>query len=151
MMLRYQLPMQVPMSLVWGASGRAILAFLDAAQIARIHAAEGSAPVSGEKLPARRTLDRDLAAIRARGYEVTQGQKIAGAVGIAAPVFGAGGKVLGSICVTVPDTRIAPKDYPRLGERVRATAAQVSAALGAPGDVRAIAGVPFDKLRVRKA
>ena len=29
MMLRYQLPMNTPMSALWGASGRSILAFLD--------------------------------------------------------------------------------------------------------------------------
>ena len=141
MMLRYQLPMNMPMSVLWGASGRSILAFLDKDEVTRIYAAEGRAPGSGEALPSRRTLEKELAAIRQRGYDITYGQKIAGAVGISAPVFGADGKVLGSINVTVPATRIAAKDRPRLAELVRATAAELSAVLGSPryGGVKASA------------
>ncbi|MDE2167506.1 MAG: IclR family transcriptional regulator [Alphaproteobacteria bacterium] len=132
MMLRYQLPMNTPMSVLWGASGRSILAFLNKDEVDRIYAAEDRAPGSGAVLPSRRALNKEIAAIRERGYDITYGQKIAGAVGIGAPVFGIDGKVLGSICVTVPETRIAAKDRPRLGELVRATAAELSAALGAP-------------------
>lgn len=132
MMLRYQLPMNAPMSLLWGASGRSILAFLNKEHIDSIYAAEGCAPASGDTLPTRRVLDKELAAIRERGYDITYGQKIAGAVGISAPVFGIDGNVVGSICVTVPKTRIVAKDRPRLGELVRATADRLSAALGSP-------------------
>ena len=131
MMLRYQLPMNTPMSALWGASGRSILAFLDRAEIDRIYAAEGIAPGSGEALPSRRALETELGNIRQRGYDITYGQKVTGAVGIGAPVFGADGKVLGSICITVPKARIAAKDRPRLGELVRSTCAELSAALGA--------------------
>ena len=141
MMLRYQLRMNTPMSVLWGASGRSILAFLDKDEVDRIYAAEGRAPGSGEPLPSRRALDKELATIRERGYDITYGQKLTGAVGIGAPVFGVDGKVLGSICVTVPETRIAAKDRPRLGELVRATTAELSAALGTPryGSAKAIA------------
>lgn len=141
MMLRYQLPMNTLMSVLWGASGRSILAYLDAEEIDHIYAAEGRAPGSGEALPLRRTLDKELEAIRQRGYDVSYGQKIAGAVGFGAPVFGVDGKVVGSINVTVPATRIAAKDRPRLAALVRATAAELSAALGSPhfGGIKASA------------
>jgi DNA-binding IclR family transcriptional regulator len=129
-LLRYQLQMNTPISVLWGASGRAILAFLDKDDVDRIYAMEGRAPASGEPLPARRTLEKELAAIRERGYDMTYGQKVAGAVGISAPVFGIDGKVIGSLCVTVPEARIAAKDRPRLGELVRTTADKLSAALG---------------------
>jgi DNA-binding IclR family transcriptional regulator len=132
MMLRYQLPMNMPMSVLWGASGRSILAFLDEDEVDRIYVAEGRAPGSGDALPSRRALEKELAAIRRRGYDISYGQKIAGAVGFGAPVFGIDGKVLGSINVTVPATRIAAKDRPRLSELVRVTAAELSAALGSP-------------------
>lgn len=130
-MLRYQLPMQVPLSVMWGASGRSILAYLDAAEIDRIHAAEGAAPASGEKRPGRRALDADLAMIRERGYAVTHGQKIAGAVGIAAPVFGAHHKVIGSFGVTAPEARLSRRDEVRIGDLVRRTADRFSLSLGA--------------------
>jgi DNA-binding IclR family transcriptional regulator len=132
MLLRYQLQMNTPVSVLWGASGRSILAFLPKDQVDRIYAMEGKAPASGEPLPARRTLETELVAIRKRGYDITYGQKIAEAVGIGAPVFSINGKVVGSLCVTVPKARIAVKDRPRLGELVRVTAERLSAALGAP-------------------
>ena len=132
MLLRYQLPMNIPMSVLWGASGRSILAFLAKEDVDRIHAAEDHAPASGEPLPARRTLEKDLTAIRERGYDITYGQKIAGAVGFGAPVFGIDGKVVGSLCVTVPEARITAKNRPYLGELVRATAERLSTALGSP-------------------
>lgn len=134
MLLRYQLQMNTPVSVLWGASGRAILAFLPKADVDRIYAMEGRAPASGEPLPARRTLDSEMAVIRKRGYEITYGQKIAEAVGISAPVFSINGKVVGSLCVTIPKTRIAVKDRPRLGELVRATAERLSTALGSPAE-----------------
>lgn len=130
--LRYQVTMNVPVSVLWGASGRAILAFLDSETVDRIYRSEGRAPGSGEALPSRRVLDKELAAIRERGYDVTHGQKIAGAIGISAPVFGVDGKVVASICVTTPESRIKPKDYPRLGRLVRSTAARLSQAIGSP-------------------
>jgi DNA-binding IclR family transcriptional regulator len=132
MMLRYQLPMNVPLSVLWGASGRAILAFLDKDDVDRIYAKEGRAPASGEALPARRTLDKDLGIIRESGYDVTYGHKVVGAVGFGAPLFGIDGKVFGSLNVTVPEARIATKDIRWLGELVRATADRFSATLGAP-------------------
>lgn len=130
--LRYQVAMNVPVSVLWGASGRSILAFLDPATVDRIYRSEGRAPGSGEALPPRRALDKDLAAIRKRGYEVTHGQKIAGAVGISAPVFGVDGKVVGSLCVTVPESRIKAKDHARLGAMVMSTARRLSQAIGSP-------------------
>lgn len=132
MMLRYQVRMNTPMSALWGASGRSILAFLDKDEVDRIYAAEGPSPGSGKALPSRRALEKVLAAIRKRGFDITYGQKLAGAVGIGAPVFGIDGKVLGSICVTIPKTRIATKNRLRLGKLVRATTAELSAALGSP-------------------
>lgn len=130
-LLRYQLPMNAAVSVLWGASGRSILAYLDPADIDRIYAAEGPAPASREKLPTRRTLDRELAQVRERGYAISHGQKIAGAVGVAAPVFQAGGKVIGSLCVTAPEARMAARDEARIGTLVRRTADTLSAALGA--------------------
>ncbi len=133
-MLRYQLPMNVPLSALWGASGRAILAFLDSETVDRIHSSEGRAPASGEALPSRRALEKDLAVIRENGYGITRGQKIPGAVGIGAPVFGADGKVVASLGVTVPESRIKESDCSRLGSAVRAIAHRLSQAIGSPAD-----------------
>jgi IclR family acetate operon transcriptional repressor len=130
--LRYLVELNTPVSVLWGASGRAILAFLDSETVDRVYDAEGRAPGSGAALPARRSLDKDLAAIRERGYDITHGQKIAGAVGIGAPVFGVDAKVVGSLCITVPESRIKPADYARLGALVHSTAGRLSQAVGSP-------------------
>ena len=137
--LRYQVAMNKPVSVLWGASGRAVLAFLDSGSVDRIYKAEGRAPGSGEALPARRSLEKDLAMVRERGYDVTHGQKISGAVGISAPVFGISGSVIGSLCITVSETRINAKDYSRLGALVRSSAERLSQAVGSPRNQNLVA------------
>lgn len=129
-MLRYQLPMNSPLSVLWGASGRAILAYLPASEFARLYAKGQRAPASGEALPRRDVFEAELNAIRLRGYAVSRGQKIAGAVGINAPVFAADGRVVGSFGVTVPEQRITPAQENRLGRLVCEHAAALSRALG---------------------
>ena len=131
-LLRYQLPMNTPMSVLWGASGIAILAYLPPDQIDLILAEEGPAPGSGEALPSRAALDRQIARIKACGFVITHGQKIAGAVGISAPVFGVDGTVVGSLGVTVPHSKLKAADERRLGLLLSEKAAALSSRLGAP-------------------
>ncbi|MBC7779474.1 MAG: IclR family transcriptional regulator, partial [Proteobacteria bacterium] len=79
---------------------------------------------------ARRALTQGLAAIRTRGYALTFGQRIAGAVGIFAPVFGASGRVTGSLGFTIPEHRYdAAREVPISACAVR-LADQLSASLG---------------------
>jgi DNA-binding IclR family transcriptional regulator len=129
-LLRYQLPMNEPLSVLWGASGRAVLAFLPPNEVERIYDSEGNAPASGEARPSRKALETELKAIRARGYAVSFGQKIAGAVGINAPVFDAHGRVIGSLGVTAPESRVKAGDAAKLGDLVRTAAEELSRALG---------------------
>jgi DNA-binding IclR family transcriptional regulator len=136
-LLRYQVPMNTPLSVLWGASGLAILAYLDEREVERIYAQEKRAPASGEELPARATLDREITLLRRRGYGVTYGQKICGAVGVAAPVFRADGQVIGSLTVTIPQARMRRPDEGRIGELVRSAASELSSTLGAPSRVPA--------------
>lgn len=131
-LLRYQLQMNTPLSVLWGASGRAMLAFLAKADIDSVYALEGSAPASGEPLPPRSSLERELAKIRREGYAISHGQKVSGAVGITAPVFGPAGLVIGSLGVTVPQERMKRTDEARLAKLVTVAGFDLSSALGAP-------------------
>ena len=131
-LLRYQLPMNMPMSVLWGASGLAILAYLPQDQITQILAEEGPAPNSGEPVPSRATLDRRIAKIRARGFAITHGQKLVNAVGISAPVFGASGTVVGSLVITVPHSKFSAANEHRLGHLLSDKATMLSYRLGAP-------------------
>lgn len=131
-LLRYQLKLNSPLPVLWGASGRAILAHLPRDERAKIYEEAGDAPASGEKRPPLDELEADLTLIRSRGYAISHGQKIAGAVGINSAVFNATGAVVGSLGVTVPQQRLVATDEAKLGQLVRHHAVALSRALGAP-------------------
>lgn len=107
--LRYQIDLFEPHSLLWGATGRAVLAFLPEEQIEAALKDNDCSPASGEQLPPRSTMLRELREIQERGFAFTQGQTIAGAVGFAAPLFNAERQVIGCLSVTVPKDRFNQK------------------------------------------
>lgn len=126
--LRYEATLYQPSSLVWGATGKGILAFLPPDVSEDVIAHEGPSPADGK--PVNRTqLQRDLAQVRRQGYAHTRGQKITGAVGLSAPVFNGSG-VVAALCITVPDTRFKPAMEPKLAALLKDQAARFSSALG---------------------
>jgi DNA-binding IclR family transcriptional regulator len=141
-MLRYHIPMNTPLSVLWGASGRSILAYLSCEDVDLIYASEGAAPGSDEALPSRMRLENDLATIRSRGYAVSHGQRISGAIGFAAPIFGADGAVVGSLSVTVPKERIDAVDKKHLVGLISEKATQLSMALGAASPAAPVKSAP---------
>ena len=128
--LRYNIGLFEPDTMLWGATGRSVLAFLPDAEVQQALADAAVSPVTGEKLPARTKFLAELALIREAGYVCTRGQKMPGAVGIGAPVFGGDGHVLGSICITVPQSRFDPRQEGRYANLVKTHAARLSASLG---------------------
>lgn len=97
-----------------GASGKAILAFL-----------EGSRP----GVPRSSALEADLERIRRRGYAVTRGERIPGASSVAAPVFDRDG-VVGSISAAGVLARSDVRTVARYGAVVAAEARALSRELG---------------------
>jgi DNA-binding IclR family transcriptional regulator len=69
--------------------------------------------------------------IRNRGYAVSESEKLPGARGIAAPVFGLDG-VIGCICLTSPKARMPHGSIEEIGRAIIAQARELSLALGAP-------------------
>lgn len=126
--LQYRVQMHSHSSLLWGASGRSILAYLDEEVVSRAVARErrlgGTIPVFSE-------LQRELQAVKRRGYAVSEGEKLPGAQGIAAPVFGARG-IAGCICMTAPKGRIARDSVTLIGRTLSKEANDLSRALGSP-------------------
>ena len=118
------------MAVAWGASGLSIVAHLPELEVREIHATAGPSPVTGKPLPPYREFQAELARIRERGYALTKNQKVAGAVGISAPVFGPSGKVVASLCLTIPVFRFNPARGPTLGEMLCRKAAALSRAAG---------------------
>ena len=125
--LRYDIELYVPHTIVWGATGRSILAFLPVEDQQSIVQDADRAPGTGDPLPEWPVLKAELDAIRARGYAITRGQKLRGAVGIGAPIYTATGELIGSFCITVPEIRFDPAKEELLARLLREQAASFSA------------------------
>ena len=118
-----------PRTLLWGASGRTILAYLPEDTVDQALTAEAAA--SPSRLPERAELDQALAAIRRLGYGFTESQRVAGAVSIMAPVFDAGDKIYGALGFVMPEQRFSPDRLEVLVDTAKKCASQVSIAMGA--------------------
>ncbi|MBY6345113.1 IclR family transcriptional regulator [Providencia rettgeri] len=103
--LQYQIDLHKPMSLVWGASGKAILAYLDQDTIERVYAKAETSPAQDAPLPALESLLAELSEVRQNGYAHSMSEKLPDARGVAAPVFDNHG-IVGCICLTMPTTRV---------------------------------------------
>jgi DNA-binding IclR family transcriptional regulator len=113
-----------------GASGRAVMAFLPEVERRAIVERTKLAPATEHTITSADELEAVLAEVRARGYASSQEERRLGGVGIAAPIFGAGGAVLGEVGLSVPTQRFDPDDAPRLARLVTACAERIGAALG---------------------
>ncbi len=127
--LRYIIELNSWQPVFAGASGQAIMAFLPDDEITEI-IDRGVWAVSDQTLTDPAALRKNLETIRSTGYARTRGQRIRGAVGLSAPVFGSGGEVLGAICLTIPDQRFDPAQEQSLAEMVMACARVVSSDIG---------------------
>jgi DNA-binding IclR family transcriptional regulator len=103
-----------------GAGGLAILAQVPADQRRRILANAGLRPVTRHTIGDPQRLEQELDRVRAAGCAVTHSERVEGAVGVAAPVFGAGGGVVGDILLTLPEQRFQDRDEARLRALVMA-------------------------------
>lgn len=116
--LSYRVDLGRPYELTRGATGLAILAFLpDDVRSSLLNDADAH------------DLEDALALIRDRTVAVSHGQRVEGAVGIAAPIFGTSG-VVGDICITMPEQRAARVDIADLSSRVVAAARTITDSLG---------------------
>jgi DNA-binding IclR family transcriptional regulator len=103
--LRYVIELNKWSPVYTGASGLAILAFLDEAHVQNIIQRTRLSPLTQHSITESYKLVAELETIRQRGYALTRGQRIQGAVGLAAPIFGSNGEVIGDVCLTIPEQR----------------------------------------------
>ncbi|UYM04636.1 IclR family transcriptional regulator [Solicola gregarius] len=123
----------VPIELVHGAPGKAILAFLPPAAQDRCLEAPIEA-VTEATITDPDALRAELAVARECGWAGSSSERTPGIRSVAAPVFDHTGSVVGSLGVSVPQVRMSDERAKELGERSRDTARLVSIALGAPTD-----------------
>jgi DNA-binding IclR family transcriptional regulator len=129
--LQYRIEMNTPLPLLWGASGKVILAELPDDEIARIHAEGEASPAAGQDVPDLASLMTELHTIHAAGVAVTDSEKLPGARGVAAPVHGAHG-VIGCLVLTSPGARLPHGRIDEIAASIVATADELSHTLG-PG------------------
>lgn len=108
---------------VRGASGRAILAYLQPSQ------AELDSYLSGSGVDPER-LQLELAATRERGYSTSRNELISGAVAIAAPFFDRTGAVAGSLGVFGPEVRLGADRQAEIAQLLLRESQALSEALG---------------------
>ena len=127
--LTYQIELHRPLSLYWGASGKSILAFLPDETITSILRSESNSPATGAPPPSLEDGMSEIHAVRERGWAVSEGQKLPGARGVAAPIFGPSG-VIGCVCLTSPRERLPRSDVEGIGKDVMDKANEISSLLG---------------------
>jgi DNA-binding IclR family transcriptional regulator len=131
--LRYVIERLTTLSLTWGSLGRAILAHLPDSEFDAAYAAASIGPLSGRPLPSRQELRAALADIRKRGYAVYEDRAHLDVAGVAAPVFSAGGDVIGALSVMMPLSRFEKYELPKLSAAVVSHARAMSESLGFAG------------------
>lgn len=122
--LRYAIPLNDWLPLHAGASGIAILAFLPPSLQREIATGPLRASTERTLVDAEGLLER-LATVRDEGYALTHGERIEGAVAIAAPVFGPSG-VVGVTGISLPESRFDPAQEDSLVTLVREAAARLT-------------------------
>jgi DNA-binding IclR family transcriptional regulator len=127
--LSYRISLNTAVSAYWGSSSQVILAYLAEPDLRRVLDAAHPSPVGGVPPMDEAAFRAHLATIRERGWIRTEGEKLPGAMGTSAPVFGAAG-IVGSLTVTIPQVRFHASMEPGIQRLVVESAGKISAVLG---------------------
>lgn len=116
------------------AAGKAIMAFLPAAEAEHIFAA-GMPAVTPRTITSREVMREHLAEVRQRGYSWDDEEVLEGVRCVAAPIFNYERRVLGSVSVAAPLLRTSWERLWHLGQQTREAANEISQQLGHSGEV----------------
>jgi DNA-binding IclR family transcriptional regulator len=103
--LRYIVPLNEWFPVHAGASGLSIMAFLSEEERQAIVAQKGLPALTPNTITDPGVLEKELQRVRTQGYALSVGHRHAGAVAIAAPVFGRDGRVVGDLALSIPEAR----------------------------------------------
>lgn len=117
-------PLGARVALCNSSLGRALLAFQPPAFVAEMIA--GFAPITPHGIQTPEELATELARVRQRGGATSADEWQVGISGVAAPIRGQGGAVLGALCITGPTSRLVPERIAELSERCIRAVRQVS-------------------------
>lgn len=125
--LRYAIDLHTWMPVYAGASGLAILAFLGDDEIASVIERSRLSALTDATITDASRLRAALTVVRQQGYAITHGHRVPGAVGLAAPVFGSDGRVIGDVCLTVPEQRFDKRGVAKLTKMLLACTGGITA------------------------
>jgi len=117
-----------------GAAGLAILAFLSEPEQERAMR-RGLEAVTDRTIVDPARLREVLIDVREQGYACTTGERTTGCSGIAAPILGPKGRVLGDVVLNMPDSRFDSDREPELAAAVVRCAHAISAELEGNGQL----------------
>ena len=128
--LRYVIELNQWVPVHAGATGLAILAFLEEDERRAVIEDTKLSALTDQTITESYRLEAELEVIRRRGYAITRGQRIAGAVGLAVPIFGSDGLVVGDICLTIPQQRFDESSVSQIAKLLLDCAAHVTTDIG---------------------
>jgi len=128
--IRQRVELGRPMSLLLGASSKAILAFLQPEELNQLLSkAVNLCTATGRNITPDQ-LHKDLEAIRQRGYAISVSERLSGAFSVAGPIFDHRGQVIASVSVSGPIQRWRQELEASLGPLVLQAASNISRELG---------------------
>jgi DNA-binding IclR family transcriptional regulator len=128
--LRYSIELNKWIPVYLGASGLGIMSFLSDTEIASIIERARLAPASQNLITERYKMEAAVEEVREKGYAISHGQRVNGAVGLAAPIFGSGGEVVADACLTIPESRFDERSQGSIVSLLKACAGEVTKAIG---------------------
>lgn len=134
--LRYAIELNKWIPVHAGASGLAILSFLSEAEISAVIERSRLSALTDQTITEVYRLRAELETIRKRGYAMTRGQRIAGAVGLAAPIFGSDGHAIGDVCLTIPQQRFDERGVKQIAKLLIDCAQEITADIGGKKNAR---------------
>lgn len=129
--VRRVIEMHEPLPLIYGASAKALLAWLPEAEARRI---VGQAAERDCDAAAKTDIDRFLAGLkdaRRLGFAVSSGERVPDGAAVAAPVLADSGEVLGSLAVMAPTHRAPAEKLLEWGPMAVEAANAIAVAYGA--------------------
>ena len=118
-----------------GAGWKAMLAFLPAAERVSVLDRLSYRKRTNTTITSRAAMEKALETVRVCGYAVDNAEMIEGLHCVAAPIFDRTGRPVGALSLSAPAEQLPQKDFKKLGARVMAATAAVSAKLGWKGKV----------------
>jgi DNA-binding IclR family transcriptional regulator len=104
--LRYTAGLGATVGIYVGSAGKTLLAFMPDDERDRMLKSLRLVPETPNTITSLDVLRTELDAVKEQGFAVSHGERVDGAVGVSAPVYDAGGRILAALSVLGPADRL---------------------------------------------